>query len=254
MFSLYETFGNLSSSLLHAGSFLWGVDSEQWAAPEEAVKTTLARFASNQLKLEECVKICSACLSSSLAETDYDLSQENQHKYALISECFNAMVEETTFQDNVVAEVLKFQFDIALSDNIKQKWADLMAKAFCPIPSISDYNEKVAEVEKWARQFYAGCLYFSLWKGYPVCIPNELVELENIMVPVFSAYFRKIQQQKLETLIKLKENNSTQFGYDELSMPLDKQIRLLRRCSWLEYTLTCIPIPRQTLLQSFFNS
>jgi hypothetical protein len=274
-----------------AMAFIWGNHPQVQHTPTstEIFKKHLSAFAAVSVDRRECIENCVQASKNMLQPADCDLSETSKAAIELHLENFNTAVDQTSYLTKDDAEDLKIRFKQSLCEVVVDKWADVVAKSFYPILSISDEQEKVVAAQKWTRQYFEGVDYFNKWIGFFLFVRGEFVAtLQQKTSLAFHTYSFEVIQKKMETMHTRAEKDPISFGrmmdeveaklekdptslsvlekeYVELAKALaccithhwpdiDKKMDLLKKCIWSGYALQKFrtPTPGHDISQRLF--
>lgn len=248
-------------------SHIWGNPLEVESKPEtilEIFKTNLSMFSEKSISQEECIKNCINGLDLQFADETSQVVIE-----AHLSN-FSRVVHEDLSLTDERATLLESGFKEALGRVVEEKWAAVMAKAFYPIPSISNEKEQITAAQKWTDQFFTGVAWLNKWEQR-LDTSGSVAKRQHTISTAFNEYSHEVIQNRMKTIFAQAEKDPLSFGKkieeaiakkekDQTSLSaleteyaeyannmascltmywpdIERNTELLKKCIWYGYTL-----------------
>ncbi len=235
MNSFYTTLSDLGSSIVNAGTYLWGAATQPTPISlEQEIKMIFNSYAQEEITDDQCMEDCSQCLIRNLTESDCDLSIASQEKLTSLLESFYAYLDQNfhldlSTPDDGIKALVKERF----LQGVEKKWASGIAKEFYHILKISDVEQKAAEASKWTLKFYKDGEYFTPMSNL-INFHGKPPRLISVVEHSYSDYYHAIHQKNAESMILQCEKNPTY--YQNIGAALEEKEKLERSGETVVYT------------------
>ena len=184
------------------------------------------------MSVEDCVDSCCIKLDEVFEDTDYDLSDSSKTTIKSIQTRFQDCVNSAQgiFQDSKISLIEQFKKE--LSDRVLEKWAKIVADAFCK-------TDTALREKTWAVDFYKGLHFlFSLKENCDFKKHLDQVALATSKAILDCSH--SLHRQRLQSVLLKSEKNSDPYSQThkmikeciQITQELDKSAEsLLHKCT-----------------------